>query len=121
MQVVQALKTQVSAMGQTYDRLMITNYWMAKQDRFFQDLEKWIGGRQNPFGALVAKINKWLVSYFSRVSFLLEYKTMQAKIKIGNEFSQMMAEKWLNRRLAILFARDRGNICTIFLRLSMLQ
>ena len=48
---------------------------------------------------------------YSSIAFQLEYKTMMAKIAVGEEFTEITGRKWMNRRLAILLNTDRSRIC----------
>jgi hypothetical protein len=106
-----ALEAHIQSLGMSMDRLFITNYWMSKQYTFFADLNSWLTGSNTQLGKQIARVEDWILSMYQSLAFQLEYKTMMAKISVGNEFTEITGMKWMNRRLAILINTLRKDLC----------
>ena len=88
-----ALEAHIQSMGFSLDRLFITNYWMSKQYTFFADLNSWLTGSNTQLGQQIARVEEWILSMYQSLAFQLEYKTMMAKISVGNEFTEITGMK----------------------------
>ena len=92
-QTLVALESHIQSMGFALDRLFITNYWMSKQYTFFADLNSWLTGSNTQLGKQIARVEDWILSMYQSLAFQLEYKTMMAKISVGNEFTEITGMK----------------------------